>query len=168
MLINPSRKELVWLGTLQETKPLLAVAWAIFRCLVDLPCTLFAHVVLLVPFVLWGAVKNIWEWGKSLFLELAHYWFVARNCIRLIRGREGKERPRMKYLSIAVLLAATSLICGCDEFRETKIVIYQDCDPEKRLELPNTLILDTVDFDLTPTGGVVRIHYTPRPPKKGE
>lgn len=66
-----------------------------------------------------------------------------------------------KLIAFAVI---ASLFCGCNERTEdyVRIVDYsRPREPSKEIQIPKPLVYDRHVYNITPTGAVVTIYFTP-------
>ena len=64
-----------------------------------------------------------------------------------------------KLIAFAVI---ASLFCGCHEEDYVCIVDYsRPTEPSKRVQIPKPLVYDRHEYNITPTGAVVTIYFTP-------
>ena len=72
----------------------------------------------------------------------------------------------MKKILMASVVATvlSSLFCGCNERPEDYVLIVDNSRPNervKRIQIPKPLVYDRHEYNITPTGAVVTIYFTP-------
>ena len=66
-----------------------------------------------------------------------------------------------KLIAFAVI---ASLFCGCNEGTEDYVLIVDNSRPtelSKSIQIPKPLVYDRHEYNITPTGAVVTIYFTP-------
>lgn len=72
----------------------------------------------------------------------------------------------MKKILMASVVATvlSSLFCGCNERAEDYVMIVdysRPREPSKKMQIPKPLVYDRHEYNITPTGAVVTIYFTP-------
>lgn len=71
----------------------------------------------------------------------------------------------MKKILMAsvVAIVLSSLFCGCDPSEDRVLIIdnSRPNEPPKGIQIPKPLVYDRHEYNITPTGAVVTIYFTP-------